>query len=202
VDQQPLPPEHVVALHKIFRLHNVDNHLGLQLLHTHYALPPDSIALTMEVEKGVTYTQITPLSTVSVDDIRGQLYFFNEDHKFQAYEYEYGPAVDLPTCFLEDIGKYITENRLEKQVAIGTSIPERPTTEVTLGANATATVTGAKAEARAKELGELRIVGWQFNLGNFEPSPCASHARCHEILPEFDFVKNDVRTFLQGEGYL
>jgi len=161
-DQEQLHPDYVTGIREIFRAHNVVHQLGLQLLHSHYELPPGSIALTVKLDADLLVTKITPRLAVSEDNLHGQLYFLNKEHRFQAYEYEYGQPVNLPTPFLQDLAKFIIENGIEKQVAIATSSPEAPNTEITLGSNATATLFGKKAVAKAKELGGPTMIGWKF----------------------------------------
>ena len=53
--------------------HNVADKYMLGLLHRHYTLPENALAVTVEVSLDVTITKITSLEKVKTSALRGQL---------------------------------------------------------------------------------------------------------------------------------
>jgi hypothetical protein len=101
----PNDPAIVAGLGDLFHRHNLHERFGLHLLHRHYILPEDCIALKSHVDADISLTKIEPIATVDVSTIRGTLYLLNDDGRFQAYEYEHGDQIDIPSAFLEELSE-------------------------------------------------------------------------------------------------
>lgn len=114
----PNDPAVVASLADIFHRHNLHERFGLHLLHRHYILPVDCIALKSQVDSDISLTKIEPIANVDVGAIRGTLYLLNDDGCFQAYEYEHGDPVDIPAVFLEELSEAFLKYKLEKVLAL------------------------------------------------------------------------------------
>jgi hypothetical protein len=67
------------------------------------------------------------------------LYLLNEEGRFQAYEYEYGAPLSFPDAFLKELASFIQTNGLRDNIAITSSIEEKPRAEIQQGSEATVT---------------------------------------------------------------
>lgn len=209
-DQGQLEPDTLKAIGAIFQAHDVTDKFGLQLLHRHYQIPEDSIAVTTQIGGSIAVTKITPVGNVDTTAIRGQLYFLNDNGNFQAYEYEYGPAISFPSAFLVDLAAFIKQYGLQSKVAlISDAPPSNPSYEVFLGSNATATVAGDVWKGGQND---METIGWKFTK---KATPDSSEIegpvnfigfhfywKCtinQEQLP-FNFETSDVKTYLNNQG--
>lgn len=123
-DQYDLPTDPVIvaALADVFQKHNVQECFGIHLLHRHFILPDGHIMFKPPpVESDISLTKITKVDVVDINKIRGTLYFLNDRGKFQAYEFEYGNPLEIPSAFLKDLSSRLKEFDLEKVVALDVS---------------------------------------------------------------------------------
>jgi hypothetical protein len=158
-DQTPLDLATLTDLCSIFQTHGVTDKFGIQLLHRHYVMPNESLAVTTRVDNSIVATKVTPASDVDFKKVRGQLYLLNQWSKFQAYEYEFGPSVTFPHMFLADLALYILQKGLQGKVAlIADSPPGHPTYEVMLGTQTTASVSGDAWKAGQDQ---MSLIGWK-----------------------------------------
>lgn len=143
-DQSPFEPEMLVAIGRIFKTHGVDSVYGLQLLHRHFQLPEGAISLTRQLDESIVTTKATPVSSLDMKEIRGQLYLLNEAGKFQAYQYEYGSTTSFPSAFLTDLANFIQKNHLRHKIALVSTehLPKSRMVELAVGNDATVTFSG------------------------------------------------------------
>jgi hypothetical protein len=163
-DQSDLETQHLANIGKIFDKHGVLTMHGLHLLHRHYLLLENHIAFTAHHREGARITKLTELDAVDSGALCGQLYLLNIKGKFQAYEYEYGEAVQFSQSFLQDLADYILEHNLRNKVALASTPPTETTTEVEVGTTATVTVPNGKRKPGDK----IRVVGWHFETSNLK----------------------------------
>ena len=88
-DQVQLSFEQLQALRDILKGHNVQDKFGLHLLHRHYEMSENAIAMTARIDDDIEITKATSIAEIDHTVIRGQFYRLNEKGQFQAYEYEY-----------------------------------------------------------------------------------------------------------------
>lgn len=147
-EQQEFTGEEVAAIGKIFHSHGVVHKYGLQLLHRHFTLPEETLVLTEPVEPGILVSKVTPVDQVDLTNIRGQLYYLNDDGKFQAYEYEYGSPIDIPEAFLKDLALFVEQHNMRDRFALASTTTEpgsKPFKEWEVGSQATVVAEGDRA---------------------------------------------------------
>jgi hypothetical protein len=136
----------IAAFADVFERHKVQDRFGIHLLHRHFLLPDGNIMLkSPPSDPDISLTQTTPLSSVDVNSIRGALYLLNKSEKFQAYEFEHGEPVDIPTAFLEAFSAALIKFGLTEVVALDIGGGQENRTfpkalEYTVGDTATITV--------------------------------------------------------------
>jgi len=219
-EQSGLAPEILKAIGSIFQDHGVVNDHSLQLLHRHYRMPDNSIALTTSIDECISVTKITPAGTVDLEAIRGQLYLLNKEDKFQAYEYEYGPPVSFSDAFLDELAWFIRKNVLQDKISLVSAapVPEFSTFERAVGSEATVTISCELSANQGDEV--TKIVGWKFEDPTVENSSgeqdrhskikvrevaTYQHISCthtDESSPPVDFSEHDVKTMLRQEGII
>jgi hypothetical protein len=218
--QSEYSSEELKGLRDIFVNHGVANKYGLQLLHRHYSLPPDTVAFCTPIDDEISATKVTPLDDVNVDELRGQYYLLNEDGRFQAYEYEHGPAEVFPDEFLKDIAGFIVEHNLRHKVAISSTVLQNPipSLEWEFGSQATVTASGASALLNTEATSRAVKVHWSFDPASegpqFEGGCEETTAGTHRVLYlvgtcaalksniPFDFDRIDVKKLLRESGMI
>jgi hypothetical protein len=163
-DQDNLSPDIVQELGTILKKYNVADKYMLGLLHRHYTLPDNALAITTEVSPDVAVTKITHLETVDVSELQGQLYCLTSDDQWQAYEYEYHGDLDpvsFDPNFLSELGNAIVSKGLQHKVSLASSTNASDTNEFQLGSNATVTI--ASRVLNLQEDCHPREVAWAFD---------------------------------------
>ncbi len=127
IEQQSPPSQlHLGALGKLLVSHGVNEHLGVSLLHRHSLLRDESVM----INKGLRCIPVHP----TVDRPFGRLTgtnFFLHNGTFQAFEYEEAVGMsnnggDIPLQFLEKLASYLSDNGLEKEIALSRLALEHP----------------------------------------------------------------------------
>jgi hypothetical protein len=160
------------------------------------------------------------LDDVNVDQLRGQYYFLNEDGRFQAYEYERGPAEVFPDQFLKDIAGFVVKHNLRHKVAVSSAVLQNPipSLEWEFGSEATVTASGAIALLNTEATSAAVKVHWSFDPesegpgfeGGCQETTTGTHrvlylvGNCAELKSNvpFDFDGTDVRKLLLESGMI
>lgn len=208
-DQPQLEPDLLEQFALLFQAHGVLDAHSLQLLHRHYQMPNDSIALTTQIDESIYVTKITPIHDVDIEAICGQLYLLNDEGNFQAYEYEYGPPVSFPPAFLSDLASLIRQNEIQDKVALVSASPKCFSFEKVVGSDATVTIfqpTNADADDK--------VIAWKFEntadeppgstirvrgISTYQSSTCR-HTDMYD--QPFDLDKGNIRTRLEQDGVI
>ena len=164
----PHDPAIVAALGDVFYRHNVHDRFGLHLLHRHYVLPKNCVALKSDVDSEISLTKIESISNIDVNAHRGVLYRLDDAGRFQEYEYEQGEQIDIPGEFLEELSAVIRKFKLENVLALdvgGGISPSITRFEYDFGTTATVTV---QLNRKPTEPGD-RQTGMAFSLEDGEP---------------------------------
>jgi len=147
-EQEEFTEDEVAAIGEIFHAHRVVHKYGLQLLHRHFTLPEETLVLTEPVEQGINVSKVTSIDDVDLANARGQLYYLNDQGKFQAYEYEYGPPVDIPEAFLIDLAAFVDQHNMRDRFALASTTTDpgsKPFKEWEIGSQATVVIQGDRA---------------------------------------------------------
>jgi len=173
--------------------------------------------LPSPIDDDISATKVTPLDDVNVDELRGQYYFLNEDGKFQAYEYEHGPAEVFPDEFLKDIAGFIVDHNLAHKVAIASTVLQNPTPSLEWEFGTEATVTASGTIALKKDAKSRAVkVHWSFasegprfeggceetTVGNHKVLYLVGNCAALKSNAPFDFDKTDVRKLLRESGMI
>jgi hypothetical protein len=127
----------------IFHDNKVTDIFGVGLLHRHYDMPEDNIALITDMGTKVAVCKATKLGgDVNKHTVRGEMFLFNDSEKFQAYEYQRGAQYDLPHQFLKDLKDLFDENDgLRRKFVLVASLPSHGGRNVEFHADAFSTIT-------------------------------------------------------------
>ena len=138
-EQEEFTEDKVIAIKQIFHTYRVVHKYGLQLLYRHFTFPEETLILTEPVEQGINVLKVTSINDVDLMNARGQLYYLNEEGKFQAYKYEYGALVDIPEAFLTDLVVFVEHNIRDwfALAYITTSLSSKPFKKWEIGSQAT-----------------------------------------------------------------
>jgi len=171
-DQGNLAGDIVQELGAILQKHNVADKYMLGLLHRHYILPENALAVTVEVSPDVAITKITPLEKVKTSALRGQLYFITSDYQWQAYEYELGSEpVSFESHFLYELGAAIVSRGLQDKISLASSTNASNTSEFQIAPNATVTISSPHLNLKEQDY-YPRVVAWAFDelalAGNYQ----------------------------------
>ncbi|KAF4547158.1 Hypothetical protein D9617_56g096210 [Elsinoe fawcettii] len=125
-DQPEVSDKHIRELADVFVKHNAHKHLGIHLIHGHFALPEQSILLGRDTS-AVTgrWSKITKAGEVDVSNIHGHIFMW-DGQGFQAYEFQEGPMPDLSSIdatFFVEVIRYLLNHNLTRllglQVLVG-----------------------------------------------------------------------------------
>jgi hypothetical protein len=176
----------VTALGEVFQKYDVHKRFGLHLLHRHFVLPQNCIMLKSKVDAEISLTKITSLDSMEPIPIRGVLYLLNDLGSFQAYEFEHGDTIDIPSFFLEELSRILRKFKMEKVIAldVGEFQPSRnslPSFEYVLGDMATVTVQlDKKVEPHYRQTG-FTFVGEDDKLGQQFGEVYAEKKNTHQV---------------------
>jgi hypothetical protein len=219
--QQEFTEEEITAIGKIFLAHGVVYKYSLQLLHRHFTLPEKTLVLTQPIELGIAVSKVTPVEDVDLANVRGQLYYLNDDRKFQAYEYEYGPPVDFPEMFLADLAAFVEQHNMGDRFALASTAAKpgsKPFKEWEIGSQATVMVEGNRAletdgtsikvnyryEVPERYPPTAKIGGGHEETNRGTHSVLYTSGTCASLRSDqpFDFGNCDIVEVLRDNGYI
>jgi hypothetical protein len=112
---------------EIIRRFNLQNEVGAVYVHRHFQMPRSSIAVTRCLPSGMTITRISSIKSLLNERIIGSAFKLMSGNRFQAYEYSsQGPTPFLPTLFLEELARFLSENQLQEILGIFTRNEDVP----------------------------------------------------------------------------
>jgi hypothetical protein len=218
--QREFSEDETTKIGDIFRAHGVCDKFSLQLLHRHFDIPDGAIVLTEPADPGVFVSKVTPIQEVDLLSTRGQLYYLNDEEKFQAYEYEYGPPVDFSEAFLKDLIAFIQTQDISDRFALASTAGVHnapPMLEWEIGSQATVTVSGERAITQIDS--EQIKVNWKYSAipdahelgtgyeksvktGNHSVLYMAGSCSALSSDEPFDFKKYNVVEVLRANGFI
>ena len=119
----PYDPALFTTLGKVFKKYYLHERFGVHLLHRHFILPEDHLMLKLKIDEEISVTKVTSLHSIDNLPVRGVLYLLNDMGTFQAYEFEHGDAVDIPSLFLEELAEILRKFKMEKVIALDIGEP-------------------------------------------------------------------------------
>jgi len=118
-----ISPLHLQNLADIFVKHNVQDRLGVHLIHSHSKMTTEHVMLGHHLTNpSGCWTRQTPLKGVNLAEVHGRIFKLVDGNGFVAYEYVEGRATnDLPSIgsnFLEELAAYVRSNGLAEIVGL------------------------------------------------------------------------------------
>lgn len=130
------------------------------------------------------------------------------------YEYEYGPEIEFPQEFLEELSDYTCANNLSKMTALSTSSTLASTMEYELSTTATVTIHRAP---QGNQENDSRMVGWSFrnvgkgdvdiseviNSDNYQPTKVSVFfIKCDQIQNKMNIFSNTYIFIISEQRFL
>jgi hypothetical protein len=165
---------------KIFRLNKVTDVFGVGLLHRHYDMPKDNVALITAMGSKVSVCKATELAgDVNNDTIRGEMFLFNDSKKFQAYEYQRGAHYDFPHKFLNDLKVLFAEHdHIRKKFVLIASLPSHGGRNVEFHAADTLATITLKSDLWEGDAAPKVLTAWKYR--SVQPAEDGTYSAGHD----------------------
>ncbi|KAJ5783165.1 hypothetical protein N7457_004939 [Penicillium paradoxum] len=172
--QPPLLRNHSQEIRDILIRHNVQDKIGIHLIHGHFEIPSDQVMLGHYFESPAgCWTKPVPIEEVDTSNIHGHIFKLSKDGKLVAYEYREGLPTDvseIDPCFFEEVFKYLLDHDLTDTFGLQALRGQNsPMIELVLGNAGTVMLD----EAHAQYGKVYRTTGW-----------CVGHGRESEGLED------------------
>ncbi|KAJ5904802.1 uncharacterized protein N7473_001718 [Penicillium subrubescens] len=166
--QPPLLHNHSQEIREILLRHNVQDRIGIHLIHGHFQIPSDQVMLGHYFENPTgCWTKPVPIEEVDASNIHGHIFKLSRDGELVAYEYREGPPEDLSeinTSFFKDVFTYLLDHNLTDTFGLQALHhgPSSPMIELVLGNSGTVMLD----EAQAQYGKVYRTTGWYVGNGS------------------------------------
>jgi hypothetical protein len=167
-----VPPDIIRKAGDIILRHGLQTQFGVTLLHRHFEMPPDSIAVKSTLSDDIDVMRFLKVTEIDSTQIRGFAFKLTPDKQFQAYEYSTDPdvAFEIPEAFRDDMIELFTDSGLED--TLGLCCRSKPELGVEL--NIWARKISIRLPMQEMDGHEMTLspMGWLFATGQSEsPDP-------------------------------
>jgi hypothetical protein len=158
--------EQILGVGRILVAHGLNGVLGVHLLHRHFIIPSGTIILNSN-EGDTVVSQITNISSLDLQKLRGAIFMLADDGTFIPYEYKESGADylshTLPSQVSDELTDFLISNNLQHSLAIELLEPDAANHDV-FYSECDFHKTGTVQKPVHKRNGTGKLIAWAFRV--------------------------------------
>jgi len=118
-EENPFDDDVIRKAGEVIRRHKMESKYGAILVHRHFEMPPDSIAIKDPAADDIEIMRLSRIDTIAPRQVYGCSFKLVESGEFQAYEHSTYPVeTELPEAFRQDLTEFICQHHLQDMLGL------------------------------------------------------------------------------------